>query len=110
MTVGELRKALGAYPDDAPLQIHMERLPAENEEAFVVNVHPNYAGWSDRKHKPHAVLYAEQFPTDWIQVTRDRVVERARMFPKWDWPYGRYDWWNAPLWKRTLGRGRKVNA
>jgi hypothetical protein len=84
----------------------MERLPDDNEEAFVVNVQPNYAGWSEREHKPHVVLYGEQFPKDFIETTRDRVVERAKQFSKWDWPYGMWNWWEAKQWKRTFGRGR----
>jgi hypothetical protein len=80
MTVGELKAALAGFPDDAPVQVHMERLPGENEDAFVVRREPIYSGWSDRENKPHLVLFAEQFPKDWIQATRDRVVERAKSF------------------------------
>jgi hypothetical protein len=36
--------------------------------------------------KPHLVLYAEQFPDDFIELTRNRVVERAKDFPKLGWP------------------------
>jgi hypothetical protein len=101
MTVGELREALAGFPDDAPVQVHMERLPDENEDAFVVRREPLYAGWSERVDKPHLVLFAEHFPKDWIAVTRDRVVERAKAFSKFEWPYyGRWDFWNAPQWKR----------
>jgi len=106
MTVAELREALSGYPDDAPVQIHVERPPNDGEETFVVNVQPIFAGWSESEHKPHVVLFGEPFPQDYIEKTRDRVVERSREFTRWSWPYGRFDWWNAPQWKRTFGRGR----
>lgn len=111
MTVGELPEALAGYPDDALFTSIWSACRARARKRFVVNVQPNYAGWTDREQQaPRRALW-RTLPKELDQVTRDRVVESAQYFRRRDWPYGRWDWRNSPRCKRTFGRrqGRDLN-